>query len=374
MRGIEQEERQRLGRLLESMSQEKVMAMIPQFSEIEIGNYADAGTASGERAASDPGISSGSRAGALVFNIERGVNLQETIDFLQYSERIRPFDIIFANELDDGMLRSGNRCVAEEIAKALGLNYAWGLEFIELADPKEPKGLHGNAIFSRFPIVWAETFRLPEENNWYFDRQKRIGGRNAIFARLDMGGRMIGAVSIHLENRTDGPGRRRQVRAILNEAERVFPGIPVVMGGDLNTNTFDGRSVPAIQFLSDHVDLLQDQIEHVEEYEPCLQDYLHAGYDWKETSLDRDALGKGIRKLDTTGTRRKPLPNGSNLLLRLDWLLPRGFRVLDSRTVSTLKEDCTFAPEGSALASFDKKELSDHNAVWALLEIEDQTN
>lgn len=358
MRGIEKEERQRLGRLLETMSQDEVMAMIPQFFETETGSFA-----------ADPGQGSG-RLGALVFNIERGVNLQETIDFLRYSEEIRPYDIIFANELDDGMLRSHDKCVAREIAEALGLNYAWGLEFIELANPEEPKGLHGNAVFSRFPIVWAETFRLPEENNWYFDRQKRIGGRNAIFVKLDVGGKEVGAVSIHLENRTDGPGRRRQIRAILDEAERVFPGIPVVMGGDLNTNTFDGRSVPAIQFLSDHVSYLQDQIEHVEEYEPCLQDYLAAGYDWREASWDRAAYAAGERRLDTTGTRRKPLPDGSDLLLRLDWLLPRGFRVLDNRTVSTLAKDCGFAPEGSALASFDKKELSDHNAVWALLELQ----
>ena len=358
MEGIDREERQRLGMLLETKSQEEVMAMIPEFSEIETGSFAEDGTAS-----------SGGKAGALVFNIERGVNLEETIEFLRYSEEIRPYDIIFANELDDGMLRSHNRCVSLEIAKALGLNYAWGLEFIELANPEEPKGLHGNAVFSRFPIVWAETFRLPEENNWYYDRQKRIGGRNAIFTKLDVGGRMIGAVSIHLENRTDGAGRRRQIRAILDEAEKVFPGIPVIMGGDLNTNTFDGRSVPAIQFLSEHVPLLQDQIEHVEEYEPCLQDYLKAGYDWREASWDRAALRRGVKKLDTTGTRRKPLPDGSDLLLRLDWLLPRGFRVLDSRTVSTLKEDCGFAPEGSALASFAKKELSDHNAVWTLLEV-----
>ena len=336
------------------------MAMIPAFSAVETGSFT-------EKTQAVPAET----AGALVFNIERGVNLEETIDFLRYSEEIRPFDIILANELDDGMLRSGDRCIAREIAEALGLNYAWGLEFIELANPEEPKGLHGNAVFSRFPIIWAETFRLPEENNWYFDRQKRIGGRNAIFAKLDMGGKTVGAVSIHLENRTDGPGRRRQIRAILDEAERVFPGIPVIMGGDLNTNTFDGRSIPAIQFLSEHVSLLEDQIRHVEEYEPCLQDFLKAGYDWREASWDRSALRQGIKKLDTTGTRRKPLPDGSDLLLRLDWLLPRGFRVLDSRTVSTLAKDCGFAPEGSALASFGKKELSDHNAVWALLEIAD---
>ena len=355
MQGIEKQERQRLGRLLETKSQAEVMAMIPQFAAIETGQFAAGGTA---RSA---------EIGALVFNIERGVNLQETIDFLRYSAGIRPYDIIFANELDDGMLRSGNRCVAREIAEAIGMNYAWGLEFIELANPEEPKGLHGNALFSRYPITWAETFRLPEENNWYFDRQKRIGGRNAIFAKLDIGGREVGAVSMHLENRTDGAGRRRQIRAILDEVDCVFGRIPVLMGGDLNTNTFDGRSVPTIEFLSDHVELLVSQMEHVEDYEPCLQDLLAGGYDWKSCSLDRAALEQGERKLDITGTRRKPLPDGSDMLLRLDWLLPRGFRALDNRTVSTLAKDCGFAPEGSALAAFGKKELSDHNAGWALV-------
>ena len=50
-------------------------------------------------------------------------------------------------------------------------------------------------------------------------------------------GQEVGAVSIHLENRTNGAGRLQQMKAVLQEAERVFPGIPVVLGGDLNTNT-----------------------------------------------------------------------------------------------------------------------------------------
>lgn len=34
--------------------------------------------------------------------------------------------------------------------------------------------------------------------------------------------------------------------------------------------------------------------------------------------------------------------------------------------VSTAREDLTFARPGSALARFAGKELSDHNAVWAM--------
>ena len=36
--------------------------------------------------------------------------------------------------------------------------------------------------------------RLPEQYNWYYDRQKRIGGRNAVFAKLDVQGQEVGAV------------------------------------------------------------------------------------------------------------------------------------------------------------------------------------
>ena len=53
------------------------------------------------------------------------------------------------------------------------------------------------------------------------------------------------------------------------------------------------------------------------------------------------------------------------MLLRLDWLMPKGLTAGSGRTVSTLTKDCGFAPPESALAQFPKKELSDHNAVWA---------
>lgn len=356
MKPVTLSERRKFGNLLKTETQETVMAMIPQFSETETGAF------------SKPSIffspdPENSGFGAMVFNIERGVNLRETIDFLNYSEEIRPFDIILANELDDGCVRSGGKMVAREIAEALGMNYVYGLEFIELANEDDPKGFHGNAIFTCFPVLWSETFRLPEENNWYFDRQTRIGGRCAIFARLKIGSRELGVVSMHLENRTDGAGRRRQLNAILREAGRVFSGIPVLMGGDLNTNTFDGRSVPAIEFLSAHPDLLRDQMARVEDYEPCLKDAGKAGFDWRSASSVFEK--ESVPYADTKGTRRKKLPDGTDMLLRLDWLLPKDLTADSGRTISTLTKDCGFAPDGSALAHFEKSELSDHNAVWA---------
>lgn len=326
---------------LEQESQDAVMRDIPQFFEAEIvTRFAGAAPQKKE-------------LNPLVFNMERGICLAETVDFLKECPALRPYDLILANELDSGCARSGERDTAAEIARALGMQYVFGLEFVELKDAAH--GFHGNAIFSRWPILWAEVLRLPEQYNWYYDRQKRIGGRNAVFAKLDVQGQEVGAVSIHLENRTSGAGRLQQMKAVLQEVERVFPGIPVVLGGDLNTNTFDGRDKAVIRHLCDEPEELAAAIEMIDRYEPLLQDCTAAGYAWREASGGADC------------TRRKPLPESGCLHMKLDWLLPRGFTVHCSSVISTLTADCGFAAPDSTLARYAQPELSDHNVVRASL-------
>ena len=340
MRGIPLEERKALGALLEQRSQEEVMARIPQFGTAEIGNFAP------------PPETVPPALGALMFNMERGVHLAEIGEFLRDCPAVQPFDLILANELDDGCARSGNRNTARALAESFGLNYAWGLEFIELVNDENEKGFHGNAVFSRWPIRQAGVIRLPEQYNWYFDRQKRIGGRLAVFAELDVGGRPLGAVSIHLENRTHGEGRRLQMEAILNAVERELPDMPLILGGDLNTNTFDGRDKEDIGAIAGSPALRRRCLEEVFQYEALLPVAAEAGYQ--------------IVPEEPRLTRRKPLPGGDFLPLRLDWILRRGLSAEESRMISTAREDLTYARPGSALAAFTGAELSDHNAVWAL--------
>lgn len=81
------------------------------------------------------------------------------------------------------------------------------------------------------------------------------GGRLAVFAQLDVGGRPLGVVSIHLENRTDGPGRQAQMQTILEAVRRELPDMPLILGGDLNTNTFDGRDKEDIGAIAASPDL-----------------------------------------------------------------------------------------------------------------------
>ena len=167
MNGLSLLDRNTLGALLDKRSQAEVMAMIPQFSRAEADNFVAAPAEMPE------GL------GVLMFNMERGVHLEEIQEFLRDCPAIQPFDLILANKLDDGCFRSGNKNTARELAKAFGLNYAWGLEFIELVDQRNEKGFHGNAVFSRWPIRRTGVIRLPEQYNWYYDRQRRIGGRLA---------------------------------------------------------------------------------------------------------------------------------------------------------------------------------------------------
>ena len=344
MKGIPLEKRKALGALLDTQTQETVMARIPQFHEAETDNFVA------------PPSQIPDTLGVLMFNMERGVHLPEIQEFLRDCPDIQPFDIILANELDDGCARSGNKNTARELAKTFGLNYAWGLEFIELVNDENEKGFHGNAVFSRWPIRRAGVIRLPEEYNWYFDRQKRIGGRLAVFAELDIGGRPLGAVSIHLENRTHGEGRRRQMETILEAVRRELPDMPLILGGDLNTNTFDGRDKEDINDIAASPEMRRRCLEDVFDFEPLLPMTAEAGYQ--------------IVPCEPKLTRRKPMPDGSFLPLRLDWIMLKDVQSVKSHMVSTAKEDFTYAAPGSALAEFTGKELSDHNAIWTLCRID----
>ena len=134
------------GALLERRSQEEVMARIPQFGTAEVGNFAP------------PPETVPPALGALMFNMERGVHLAEIGEFLRDCPEVRPFDLILANELDDGCARSGNKNTARELARAFGLNYAWGLEFIELGRTQHKREIRYREIAEQVPFKKKTAF------------------------------------------------------------------------------------------------------------------------------------------------------------------------------------------------------------------------
>jgi len=202
--------------------------------------------------------------------------------------KLQDADVLILNEVDLGMKRTDYRDVARDLAAALHMNYAYGVEFVEvdpvfelgteqihLADPQQDAllqrdlqvdrdryhGLHGTAILSRYPIRNAHIVRLPICYDWYkqeakqaakleqgkrwaanklfrerIDREIRHGGRMALIADVGIPESPTGEatiVAVHLENKCKPSCRRRQMQALLASVKEIQN--PLIMAGDLNT-------------------------------------------------------------------------------------------------------------------------------------------
>ena len=211
---------------------------------------------------------------------------------LRQAALLQEADVVVLNEVDWGLKRTGYRNVAADLASALGMNYAYGVEFLEVdpialgtetfdgvepeeraqlaaqikVDPARYKGLHGTAILSHFRL---ENVRLVpfkhQPYDWYagekkgvrplewgkrkasevaflekVTRQIRRGGRMMLVADVVdaeiPGGRMT-VVATHLEARSKPDGREEQLEELLAQVKVVTN--PVIVAGDMNTSTRD---------------------------------------------------------------------------------------------------------------------------------------
>ncbi|MCZ6877017.1 MAG: endonuclease/exonuclease/phosphatase family protein [Acidobacteria bacterium] len=214
--------------------------------------------------------------------------LADRIDILQSA------DVIVLNEVDWGMKRSGYRAVIQELGEALNMNWAYGVEFVEIdptllgtatfesvedeqerqelieysaVDKERLRALHGTAILSRYPIRQAELRPFEfQPYDWYREekglrlgekgiragarligeelyREMRRGGRTTLLVHLDvpdLSEQKLTVVSPHLENRTKPQNRRQQMGEVLGWIQEI--NNPVVIAGDLNTTTGDSQS------------------------------------------------------------------------------------------------------------------------------------
>jgi len=186
------------------------------------------------------------RLKVIAWNIERGREWEGAVQLIRAEKALEAPDIILLSEMDLGMARSGNEHTTRKMAEALGMNYAYGVEFLELSLGKAADletttadantwGYHGNAILSRFPLSDVRMLRFPGIEKWYGSGEHRLGGRMALFATIQSQGETITLVSTHLESgMADTEARAREVRLILAELDAHVPEAPVILGGDLN--------------------------------------------------------------------------------------------------------------------------------------------
>ena len=204
-------------------------------------------------------------------------------------EILKSADVWVLNEVDWGVKRTEYREVVRELGKALNMNWAYGVEFLEIASPQlgidtfddgetkeerkqlleefkvdknKLRALHGNAVLSRYPIRSARAIPLPVGYDWFKESkirplekakrkaailigedlasEVRRGGRMTLFVDLDVPEAPEHRVTIactHLENRTKPKMRRQQMQELLNEVADIRN--PVIIAGDMNTTGSD---------------------------------------------------------------------------------------------------------------------------------------
>ncbi|MDR0389219.1 MAG: hypothetical protein LBH73_04055 [Spirochaetaceae bacterium] len=294
---------------------------------------------------------------AAVFNMEAGRRFKEIRAYAQHHPLLKNAGVIFANELDWGMARTGNLHITRELAQSLGMNYAYGVEFLSLSagEKGNNQGLHGNAILSKFPLSRVKIVRLPVEYEWfhYKGNDRRLGLRMAVLADADLGGGLkAGLVSVHLENRTGPDGRLRQMECLLDAVTAHFPeDMPVLMGGDMNTNTVDGNSASQMQELSLQPGEQWRRLGQIPSLEPLMDYAASRGF----TYADCNIMEKS--------TRRKPMEDGRTVILNLDWFFQRGFSCSDPVRVESIFHCDGFDKAPEEVFSYQGRELSDHDIV-----------
>jgi endonuclease/exonuclease/phosphatase family metal-dependent hydrolase len=219
----------------------------------------------------------------------RGVDIEKIPEEI---ETLKSADVWILNEVDWGVQRTQYREVVREMGKALNMNWAFGVEFLEI-DPKQLgtdkfddgetpaqqqqleqefavdkariRALHGNAVLSRYPIRSARLVPFTVGYDWFKEskirplekakrqaaklvgedllQEVRRGQRTTLFVDLDVPeapGHQITVACTHLENRTKPKIRREQMEQLLHEVREV-PN-PVIIAGDMNTT--GGNSTP----------------------------------------------------------------------------------------------------------------------------------
>ncbi|MBN9316789.1 MAG: endonuclease/exonuclease/phosphatase family protein [Devosia sp.] len=235
--------------------------------------------------------------------------------------------LVLLSEVDNGMARTGQRHTSRDVAAELGMNYAFGVEFLELelgaevelefcTDDFNRHGFHGNALLAHTSLQAPVMIRLEAHGHWFTPETpaKRIGTRCAIAAAVMTEAGPLYAVSVHLENRGDATYRETQVRGLIDAIDQLAGDIPVIIGGDLNTG------------LADNGDFEKETL------------FAHAS----DRGFERH--GGPIGQMTTRPSRVSRNPRGT---WKLDWFLTRGVEVTSSRIVTSV------APDGEVLSDHD---------------------
>jgi endonuclease/exonuclease/phosphatase family metal-dependent hydrolase len=193
-------------------------------------------------------------AAVLNWNIDRGKNLA---DIKEQISQLKP-DVCIFQEVDLGARRTHGADVAKELAEAFGMNYVFAPEFRELGQgTAEDPAYHGQALLTTLPVRASRLIRFEHQSGWWKPRrllasrvpllQRREGGRVALVAELDNGGKALVIYNLHLESKGTEQLRLEQLEEVIDDAKRYPAETPVIIAGDFNTFVFHSRLIPRLR-------------------------------------------------------------------------------------------------------------------------------
>jgi endonuclease/exonuclease/phosphatase family metal-dependent hydrolase len=318
---------------------------------------------------------------AIAWNIERGNRFAGIVNALKNHADLKDKDLLLLTELDYGMARSGNRFVAQELAKELALNYAFAPVYIALQKgsgvesevaEENTKSLHGLAMFSKFPLRNVHAVALPNGKDKMWGKEKRLGYLRALIADIEHLTGTFRAVTVHLDAHSSRKHRHLQMKIILDHLEKL-PDLPTIIGGDWNTTTYNAQSANrAIAGYFRRVamgvkNVVKNHYPHPDRYfeRGLFQELEKRGYDYKNLN----ETGAGTLHYDMTNAAYNTnlgdwVPRwcfpfifwaanrvGGKVSTRLDWFAGKEIKAVGKpRTIGDLK-DAENVP------------LSDHDAI-----------
>ncbi len=210
---------------------------------------------------------------------------------------IAPY-VALLSEVDHGMARTSQRHTTTEMARALGMVYAFRVEFHELDQ--------GGPTERSFC-----TDEINDHGHWFASEagaadpeQPRVRGRIAIVAVIPTASGPVCVVSTHLESNADTAHRHAQFDLLLQKIDAFAPGLPVLIGGDLNTGN-----------------------------------HLPPDFDWQRETLFDLAVGHGYSWAFTPPgltTRPSLITPHPDREMMLDWLAGRGFAPVESGILTSI--------------------------------------
>jgi endonuclease/exonuclease/phosphatase family metal-dependent hydrolase len=327
---------------------------------------------------------------AIAWNIERGKHFHSLLSALKNHPDLRDADLYFFTEVDWGMARTGNRNVAGDLGRELGLHAYFVPSYYNLTlghgaerrvKGQNEYGLHGKAILSRYPLENLRAVALPNLTDKFHSKEARLGQKRALLADLPWKGRRLTLVCAHLDAFSSPVTRERQLSPVLEACAELDP---VLMAGDWNTNTLDTASGGGLFFsvlrqlispgpqrmLREHYPSPERLFER-----PLFQRLRESGFDHESCNergvgtfdlfahdedlgqMGRDRFPGWILKW----INRRVEKSGGLVSLKLDWFAVKSLRCLE-RKVLRLKKGEDYPPHDRpsdhhpVLLKFDSQE------------------